>query len=329
MIALTPFQSEWGFVCGRVSALEARLLSPEFFQTLVSHSRVEDMMRQLQESPLRESVVSGSDWQDWSGIIDGFFHTLVKSIRSDCPNPAVANIFILRDDYLNLKLAVTGQTDFPFAEAMLSREQLRDAASGDASVLPAPFRETAEEARAAIEEERGHTLVDVILDAAYLRHLLALGESVDAPLVRAYAADRVASRALVALWRRLKSGIPARTMQQYMLPMGSLTPLLAAVLSSAEPANWAEAIPGDLGQLLRQAFEEAAGEEAQRFDDLAANHLVTMARRGQGQVAGPERVLSFLRTVASETHNMKLIVCGRLSRIEGAALKQRMRVAHV
>lgn len=329
MIALTPFQSEWGFVCGRVSALEARLLPPEFFQTLLSHSRVEDMMRQLQESPLRESVVSGSDWQDWSGIVDGFFNTLVKSIRHDCPNPAVANIFILRDDYLNLKLAAIGQTDFPFAEAMLSREQLHDAAGGNTSVLPPPFREAAEAARTAIEEDRGHTLVDVIFDAAYLRHLLALGESVDAPLVQAYAADMVASRALVALWRRLKSGIPARTLQEYMLPMGSLTPMLTAVLSAGHPAEWAEAVPGELGHLLRQAFEEAAGEEAQYFEDLAANHLVTMARRGQSQVAGPERVLSFLRTVASETHNMKLIVCGRLSRIEGAALKRRMRVAHV
>ena len=329
MIVLTPFQSDWGFVCGRVSALEARLLSPEFFQTLLSHSRVEDMMRQLQESPLRESVVSGSDWQDWSGIVDGFFHTLVKSIRHDCPNPAVANIFILRDDYLSLKLAVTGQTDFPFAEAMLSREQLLDMASGDTSVLPSPFREAAEEARAAIEEDRGHTLVDVVLDAAYLRHLLALGDSVDAPLVQAYVSDLVASRALVALWRRLKAGMQARVLQQHMLPMGSLTAMLTAVLSAGEPANWAEVVPGELGRLLRQAFEEAAGEEAQHFEDLAANHLAAMARRGQSQVAGPERVLSFLRTVASETHNMKLIVCGRLSRIEGAALKRRMRVANV
>ena len=329
MIALTPYQSDWGFVCGRVSALEARLLSPDFFQTLVSHTKVEDMMRQLQDSPLRESVVSGSDWQDWSSIIDGFFYDLVTSIRHDSPNPAVAGIFILRNDYLNLKLAVTGQTDFPFPGAMLTHEQLLSAANGDPGVLPSPFRETAVAAISAAEDTRSQALLDVILDADYLRHLIALGDSVNAPLVQAYVGDMVASRALVAIWRRSKAGVPVRTLQQHMLPMGSASAMLTAVLSAGDPANWAEVVRGRLGELLRQAFEEASGEEAQRFEDLTANHLASMARRGQGQIAGPERVLSFLRTVANETHNMKLIVCGRLSRIESAALRRRMRVAYV
>ncbi len=323
-----PYNPDWGFVCGRVSTLEARLLTTEFFQTMVSHPHLEDVMRQLQDTPLRDFFVAGSDFQDWSGIIDRYFHDVVKSIRKDCPNPAIANLFILRDDYQNLKIAVTGQNTFPFPSATLEPDKLSGVSGGDASHLPSPFREAATEALASVEETRGHQMVDVILDAAYLRHLLSLCETTKAPLVCTYIRDFVLARALVALWRRHRAQVPVKALQRYVLPMGSLTSILNGVLNAGEPAHWPDVVRGRLGELLRQAIEEESDDPARRFEDLSTNYLVTLTRRGQGQVSGPERILAYLRTLASEAHNLKLIVCGRLSRIEPEGLKRRMRVAH-
>lgn len=328
MIALTPFNPDWGFVCGRVSTLEARLLTTEFFNTMVSHPKLEDVMRQLQDTPLRDFAVSGADFQDWSGIIDQYFHDLVKSIRKDCPNPAIANLFILRDDYQNLKIAVTGQNTYPFPSATLEPEKLAGVSGGDASHLPSPFREAASAALASVEETRNQQMVDVVLDAAYLRHILSLRETTKSELVRTYIEDFVLSHALVAIWRRYETGVSAKAIQRYLIPMGNLTSTLSAVLSAGEPSNWPDVVRGSVGELLRQAMELDEGDAARRFEDLSTNHLVAITQRGQGQVSGPERVLAYLRTLASEAHNLKLIVCGRLSRIEPDNLKRRMRVAH-
>jgi vacuolar-type H+-ATPase subunit C/Vma6 len=323
-----PYNPEWGFVCGRISTLEARLLSTEFFHTMVSHPLLEDVMRQLQDTSLREFVMSGADFQDWSGIIDRYFHDLVKSIRKDCPNPAIANLFILRDDYQNLKIAVTGQNTYPFPSATLEPEKLAGVSGGDASHLPSPFREAATAALESVEETRKQQMIDVVLDAAYLRHFLALSETTKAPLVRTYIRDFVLSHALVALWRRHKTEVPAKTLQRYFLPMGSLTNTMNAVFTAGDPATWPDVVRGRLGELLQQAFDEEGVDPARRFEDLSTNHLVALTQRGQGQVSGPERVLAYLRTLASEAHNLKLIVCGRLSRIDPDGLKRRMRVAH-
>jgi V/A-type H+-transporting ATPase subunit C len=328
VIALTPFDPDWGFVCGRVSALEARLLTTEFFQTMVSHPKLEDVMRQLQDTPLREFSVTGSDFQDWSGVIDRYFHEMVMSIRKDCPNPAIANLFILRDDYQNLKIAVTGQNTYPFPSATLEPEKLAGVSAGDASHLPSPFREAATAALASVEETRNQQLIDVVLDAAYLRHVLSLSETTKAPLVRTYIEDFVLSHALVALWRRYKAGVPVKSLQRYFLPMGSLTKTLSAVFNAGDPSNWPDAVRGPMGELMRQALDGDGDDPARRFEELSTNHLVAITQRGRGQVSGPERVLTYLRTLASEAHNLKLIVCGRLSRIEPDGLKQRMRVAH-
>lgn len=328
MIPLTPFNPDWGFVCGRVSTLEARLLTTEFFQTMVSHPRLEDVMRQLQDTPLRDFAMTGADFQDWSGVIDRYFRDMVKSIRKDCPNPAIANLFILRDDYQNLKIAVTGQNTYPFPSATLEPEKLAGVSGGDASHLPSPFREAASAALTSVEETRNQQTIDIVLDAAYLRHFLALADTTKAPLVRTYIEDFVLSHALVALWRRNQAKTPVKLLQRYFLPMGSLTNTLSGVLNAGDPANWPDVVHGHLGELLRQALEEEGVDPARRFEDLSTNHLVAITQRGQGQVAGPERVLSYLRTLASEAHNLKLIVCGRLSRIEPEGLKRRMRVAH-
>lgn len=285
-------------------------------------------MRQLQDTPLREFVVSGSAFQDWSGIIDRYFHELVMSIRKDCPNPAIANLFILRDDYQNLKIAVTGQNTYPFPSATLDPEKLAGVSGGDASHMPSPFREAAATALASVEETGNRQTIDVVLDAAYLRHVLALHETTKAPLVQAYIEDFVLSHALVTLWRRHKAGVPAKALQRYFLPMGSLTSTLNGIINAGDPSNWPDVVRGRLGALLRQANEEEGVDPARRFEDLSTNHLVAITQRGQGQVSGPERVLAYLRTLASEAHNLKLIVCGRLSRIEPEGLKRRMRVAH-
>src|SRR5690606_41637530 len=99
-------------------------------------------------------------------------------------------------------------------------------------------------------------------------------------------------------------------------------------LPSGGPKNWGDVLRGTIGAIFREATAVADGEEIQRFEDMTMNHLIELARQGEGQVAGPERVFTYLRALASESHNLKVIVCGRLSAIDAAVLERRLRKYH-
>lgn len=328
MLGLTPHNGEWGFVCGRVAVCEGRLLNPEFFQTLVSHTRIEDVLRQLNETNLREFVRPDAGWEDWSGVIDRFFHAHLMSIRDDCPHPEVVDLFLIRDDYMNLKRAIVGSREFPFPQLHLSTELLNAVASGDVSALPEPFKETAARALEVSEHAHNQAVIDVVLDGAYLREYYALARRTEAPLIVAYAHDYVLSRSVYSLWRLAHSGVDVKRYVVDAAPTEEIAQTLNELLTSGDPKNWGDVLRGTIGAIFREATAVADGEEIQRFEDMTMNHLIELARQGEGQVAGPERVFTYLRALASESHNLKVIVCGRLSAIDAAVLERRLRKYH-
>jgi len=62
-----------------------------------------------------------------------------------------------------------------------------------------------------------------------------------------------------------------------------------------------------------------------RFELSAGNHLTRIAKEGRMQTAGPERVFSFLAGLHVEMQNIRLVVCGLLSRVAPDALRNRLR----
>ncbi|GMV99730.1 MAG: hypothetical protein AMXMBFR84_08690 [Candidatus Hydrogenedentota bacterium] len=325
MSTTTTHGSSWGFVCGRASACEGRLLSEDFFLSIASLVQIEDILRQLNDTPLRDFLTPGADWEDWSAVIDRYFHQHVLSIRQDCPKPEVADIFLIRDDYQNLKTALLGNRELPFPPLYLTAEQLVPVANGDISALPSPFKESASRALRSLESTRNQACVDAILDGAYLRHLQAFAAALNVSLIHDYTEAYVLSRVVLAMWREYRAGRDVQHYVQHALPLGSVSAMAQVLADAGDPKGWGDVLTGKVGEVYRQANAVTDGEEVQRFEDLIMNYLINIATKGYGQVAGPERVFAYLRVLASETHNLKLVVCGRMNRIDSTVLKRRLR----
>ena len=65
------------------------------------------------------------------------------------------------------------------------------------------------------------------------------------------------------------------------------------------------------------------------FELRITHHLTRIAGNAKMQTAGPERVFAFLVGLQAETQNMKLVVNGRLNRIDQTLLRQRLREGYV
>jgi len=315
----------WGFVCGRVSVLESRLLAQDFFVSLAAQPRTEEILRQLQDTPLHEFVTPGAPWQDWSLVADQFFHARAMSLRENCPGPGVVDLFLLAGDYLNLKRALQGQGDYPFLPAVLTREQLLAVAGGDFAALPEPLRGELAARRDGVDDNGA---LDLALDGAYLRHLLAMADALGVPLVSACVREAALARAVVAVWRAMRARRPLRPVQEHLLPLEPWTVTVRDALAAAGPQEWPGLVRGAIGELIEQALQHAEDEQIPEFEQLAADYVLRMAWRGHAQVAGPERVFWYLTVLAAEVYNMKLVVVGRLNRIDANVLKRRLRECH-
>lgn len=298
----------------------------DFFQSLLAQAQPQDLLRQLQDTPWGSQLTPGAPWDDCGVAIDRHLYNQILSLRNDSPDPTPYDLFLVQADYLNLKRALIGETEFGFLPGLLSHAALARIAGGDTSPLP---RHVAT-ALAAVDQDTAETerraLLDVILDGAYLRHMLELGHAMDVPVIGEYVDALVLGRAVVALLRAKRAGRALKAYRLHFLPLGGFTPVVEELIQRGEAATWADAVPGELGRYLAEALElERVDEQAPHFERLVANHLMRVAERGRYQTFGPERAFAFLVTLATEAYNLKLVVCGRMNRIDADLLRQRVR----
>ena len=324
MIAFIKQQPKWGFVCGRISLLEGRLSTQDFFLSLIAQDRVDDLVPQLQDTYLGEYLDPASPWKDFSALADRCFHDRVMSLRENCPSTVPADLFLLQGDYLNVRNALLGAGAYPFSPGLVTLDSVGAVAGGGAADLPGPLG-------AAVSRLLGDTgevdpaAVDAVLDGAYLRHVLELCGELGAPLVSAWAQDYVLGRAVVVLWRTLRQHRPLKLYQQSLLPLGELSSVCTELIGTADPSAWPGIVGGEIGDYLAESVNAPEDEQAARFELLVANHLTRLAKAGRMQTAGPERVFSFIGGLCVEMQNLRLVVCGLLSRIAPDVLRNRLR----
>ena len=318
----------WGFVSGRLSVLEERFAGREFFTGLIMQENLGDIVPHLQETFLREYLVPGTAWEDFSALADKCFHETALSIRVECPVGIPVDIFLLPLDYLNMKNALLRDAVFPFPQALFQEELLQAISHGEYGDLPVTLR-LGEGWSLTDMAQVDPADLDIILDGAYLRHLLTMAEEMDSELIASYLHEQVQAHIVTIFWRAASQNLPLRRFQQHLLPMGDFTGLVNDLAGQGNPEMWPGMVGGGVGDALTEAFEMDRGDRITAFCLRMANRLMGFARDGKLQTAGPERVFSFIAGMHAEIVNLKLVVAGRLSRIDRDLLKQRLREGYV
>lgn len=317
-------QPEWGFVCGRISALEGKLLSKEFFHSLIEQHHADDIFQHFHDSLIQDYLGPGIPWEDFSAVADRCFYDLAVSIREECPSPVPANLFLLQNDYLNIKNALSGMEGIPFLPGIMTPENIEALASYDYSDLPSVFRERSTGAALDLDEI-DNSLSDIVADGSYLRHLLELAEELGNPLISSCVHDRVLAYAVSSMWRALRQGRELVQFVNYFLPIGEENPVLLEMAGTPDPSAWHEIIGGEIGEILFHVLQMPSDEQVPIFELRVMNALIQSASDARIETAGPERVYAFLLGFQAEIQNLKLVVSGRLNRIDKDLLVQRLR----
>ena len=324
---MTPFiknRPEWGFVGGRISALEEKLLPREFFPSIIEMHHTEDIFQHFQGTLIEDYLDPGIPWDDFSAVADECFYDLALSLREDCPSPVPADLFLIKNDYLNIKSALSGMEGTPFTPGTVSAEKIDSVFSGEYADLPPAFRDRI--TGAAIDlGELDESLSDIFVDGAYLRHLLLIAEGIDSPLIHGCVRNRVLGHAISSMWRVIRQGRDLKQVVDYLLPMGDENPLIMEMAAAQDPSSWPEMVGGEIGNQLSRALQMPFDEQVSTFELKVENLVVHMASYARLETSGPERVFAFLAALEAEMQNLKLVVTGKINRLDDDVLAQRLR----
>lgn len=328
MKPLKPNNLKWGFVSGRISVLEGRFLPREFFLNIISQENIGDILPHLQETFLVEYLTPGATWDDFGALTDMCFHEIALSIRSECPSSLPVDLHTIHGDYLNLRNALIGVTTFPFPTGTLDQDKLQEIAGGEWGGLPLSLTEN-EAQYISDPDDINPDIIDIVLDGAYLRHLLMIADELDSPIISEYVNDRVLASIVSIFWRVLNQDVQNRLFQLYLPPLGNFAHVIDELSGMENPAGWPSVIDGAIGECMTGALAQSKDEQVSFFELLVTNHLTRLIYPGRLQTAGPERVFTFLTGLNVEMQNLKLVVAGRLNRLSKDMLKLKLKDCYV
>jgi len=317
----------WGVVSGVVSALEERFQGREFFFSLVVQEKQADMVTHLQDTVLKDCLTPALPWEDFTAVADSCFADAAAAIRPLCPVSAPVDVFVAPYDFLNLKDALMGRDAVRFPSVLFDRDLLGAVARGDTEKVPESLRQCP--AWASWDPAQALPLdMDLMVDGAYCRHVLALAGESRSGLVEECVTGHVEASLLKLFWRASLLGFPARRIRRFFEPMGDLGGLLDDIAGQAGPHNWPEIVGGPLGDLMARALEEPGNDPVGYFSEKAAVLFTTSARAGRSQTAGPERVFAFMAEFYDQVTNLKLAVAGRLGNVGQDVLRRRLELRY-
>jgi len=317
-------RTEWGFVCGRISALEGKLLTKDFFRSILEMHHTEDIFQHFPGSLIEDYLDPGIPWDDFSAVADQCFYDMAASIRDDSPSPIPADLFLLKNDYLNIKTALAGISGTPFPPGVMPHETVESIMDGNYSGLPPSFETKLTDTGMDLDEIDA-SQSDVFIDGAYMRHLYELSEKIDSPMIHDCIDIRILGYDITSLWRIIRQERNAVQLVDLLFAPEDEERVIRDLAGTQDPAQWPDIIGGELGDLLARTMQASYEEQISTFDLKIVNFILHMVTQARKETSGPERVFAFLMAVEAEMQNLKLAVTGKLNKIDPDILDQRLR----
>ncbi len=255
---------------------------------------------------------------------------LYRELRTMAPDTRAVEMFQLRYDYHNAKLALKGKCSGAEVSALAADCGRFDAGAllrGDASALPLPVR------RAMVQAEReaeGGDLraAELTLDRACFKELAELAAGTGSEFAVGYAALATDAANLRTLVRIRRMGGGDELLRAALLHGGGIP--VQALLSTRG---------GGLEELTRTGPLRAAGELAvplldgsgslTDFERACDDALISYLQRARRTPFGIEVVMGYLGAKEAEFAAVRTILSGKLARLDAEKIRARLRLSYL
>ena len=348
---------DWCYISGRVNILECSLLSSNFFERLLSTDDFKDVLANMNNTPLKAYFTRVKHLYEFEALLDEYYYNRLYEMRSLSPDSAVCDFFLLGNDVHNLKIfiksKILGASVDKFFRGTISRDEWDDVWQNKSTALPEIFRESVSFVRKVIlqhnynqitphispplqgEDEGGvkkETLpfiIDLIIDGAYLRYVEDYCKKIEVEIIKRYLETYQLVKGLEIIRRAMSLKLDMNLLSQYFMEgfdKGHVFHKLAKNTVWASEKTLCDILVNThcdtfFSTLTKNLFPKISF----RYEVATDNYLLDMLRPAKYIPFGPERVFGYLCGLTTEVFNLKLLLGGKVHRIENNLLRERLR----
>lgn len=321
---------DYAYAVGVIRVKEKELLNRERFSRLVEAKDVYDLLRLLSDTPYGE--ISHEDSHPESALQDGLKRELLKSLSlfSDlCSDETVRETVFLRYDFHNLKVIFKEKVSegkyeaARFPDGIYPFDTLKSAIEENAwwDIRP-DLREVFRECRKRIEKNpRPHDIDNVLDRAMYKTILTKLDDAI--PFIREWIVSEIDLTNIGAFFRCRYAGRPRAYLLEALINGGYLDISFFQKVWD-EPF---ETLPAKFQHTSYRRVVEKGVEVFQKdsfapLDRAMMEHRLVFHHETRSVAMGIEPLISYLFFKEAETKVLRMILVGKMNRIDAEILRE-------
>lgn len=311
-------------------AREAKMLDRDRMDRMLSASSFADAAKLLTDCGYED--MSAMDAKGVDEVLSAHRVAVYDEIVSMAPQPELVDLFRLKYDYHNAKVAVKARgmgTDAAYLYSGVGRVSGADVAQAieeDAySALPPVLAAAVREAVSALAKTGNPQQAEFILDSAYFSELGAIADKVNNPYLKGYVALQIDAANLRTVVRTVRMNRGIDFMMQALIPGGNVSCETLAQAAGSGDSLAALFAAGPLQDAAGLGAEAMKGGSMTKFE-LACDNAQTAYLASAKLVSfGSEPVAEYLAMVETEITAIRMILSGKLAGIEPGVIRERLR----
>ncbi|MCL2166068.1 MAG: V-type ATPase subunit [Clostridiales bacterium] len=326
--------TEYLYASARIKSIEKNLLSRERLERMIDARSLEDALKLLSESGWPE--ITDYTMPAVESVLSDRRSEAFALIRSLAPDGKLADIFLIKYDYHNLKTLLkselTGENPddlvidngiFPCRQLKVMLQENHFAAMGER------MAESVAEARDVLARTQDPQLLDLILDKAMYADMLDLATAFGSAFLENYIILSIDSANLRTVVRLQRMGKGSEILRHALIPGGSVS--VSRLLGDIT----ADVIEGAFGASSLAAAAAAGagalrGENSLASLDLACDNTLLKYLKAAKYVAfGAEPLIGYILAIEAELISVRTVISGRLAGLAADMISERLRETYV
>ena len=310
-------------------ARENRLLSGDRAVRMIEADSFDDAARLLSECGYPD--FSGSRTQEIDRDLSVHRAEIFGEMERLAPESLYVDAFRMKYDYHNAKAVIKACAMETDASHLLSRsgrfdpERLSaDITDEKLSDYPPVFADAVLNAKSTLAKTSNPQTADLILDSAYFTELTGFAEASENSFFTGYVRLLSDAANLKSAVRTMRMGKSEVFMEHVLVPGGSVDrDRILAVKDGEELASLFSA--GKLAAAAEPAAAAVSGSGMTAFEKACDNAVNAYLRQAGLISYGPETLVAYLASVENEITAARMILTGKLSGVDGAVIRERLR----
>jgi V/A-type H+-transporting ATPase subunit C len=331
-------QPSYAYAVARIRALENLLVDTEKAERIIASASVTDAIKVLSDTGFGVAVSSNDSVLGYEAFLKAETKSTAAFIKDISPSPELTNLFLLKNDFHNLKVLFKTRIlnidgDYLLVDAgVVPIETLKSAVVSNNYISLPPFMKAAsEEIEAMISVKADPQKIDLKLDRAMFAHIASECKRLNNAFVSGYFERLIDLTNIRTLVRVKKMGESIELLKEALIPYGSypfsfyakaLDEPYERLLESLSYSRYDDVINAGIQEFLKSS-------SLALFEKLADDHLLRYIKSNKHNPFGIEPIVGYLAAKEGEIRLVRTVMVALANNVSHDRIRERLRELYV